>query len=303
VIQVKELGKGKSSRLQNGLIHLHEPEEWSYPALFSSPHSGSNYSECFLSQTHIQKEDLRQSEDFLVNELFNCAVDQGAPLLSALFPRAYCDVNRAAEELDTSMYDGPLSQTHISRTSRVHAGLGVIPRRVQEDMNLYNYPLPTEEAETRLAECYHPYHRSLKRLLKIGQEVFHPLLLVDCHSMPGHHGNGRQRFFLADVVLGSRFRTSCPAHLLEFIGQAFREEGLTVSFDEPYAGGFITQTYSLPARSIFTLQIELNRDLYMLPGKLQKNSNFAALQSSIDHVLASLKTYLTEIQPASQAAE
>lgn len=300
---MKELGKGKTNSDQTGLIHLHQPEDWTYPALFSSPHSGNYYSEEFLSQTNVAKKDLRQSEDFLVDELFRSALHQGAPMLNALFPRAYCDVNRAAGELDPKMYDGPLPQPHSSHTSRVHAGLGVIPRRVHEDTNLYDHLLPTEEATKRLKNCYYPYHQTLKQLLKIGQELFHPLLLVDCHSMPGHRGNGRQRFYLADVVLGSRFRTSCPAHLLEFVGDAFRQKGLTVAFDEPYAGGYITQTYSLPARSIFTLQIELNRDLYMLPGKLEKNSNFGSLQSSVEQVLMSLKAYLKDLQPISRAAE
>ncbi|MBO6825839.1 MAG: N-formylglutamate amidohydrolase, partial [Sneathiella sp.] len=256
---MKALGKGKADTNQKGLIHLHEPEEWSYPALFSSPHSGSHYSQDFLSLTDVTENDLRQSEDFLVDELFESAVRLGAPLLNAKFPRAYCDVNRAAEELDPTMFDGPLPQAHISQTSRVHAGLGVIPRRVQEDTNLYTALLPPSEAASRLKACYYPYHSTLKQLLKLGQGMFHPLLLVDCHSKPGHQGRGRQRFYLADVVLGSRFRTSCPPHLLEFVGQAFRQRGLTVSYDEPYAGGYITQTYSLPARSIFTLQIELNR--------------------------------------------
>ncbi|MBE7635522.1 N-formylglutamate amidohydrolase [Sneathiella sp. P13V-1] len=284
-------------------INLVEPGYWDFPAVFSSPHSGQIYSDSFLTQTILDPVDLRRSEDFCVDELFEHVSELGAPLLAAHFPRAYCDVNRAANELDTGMFEGslPLSQGHQS--ARVHAGLGVIPSRINEDLNIYSGKVPSKEAVQRLEQCYHPYHKALKKLLYHGQILFDPLLLIDCHSMPGHLGDKGQRFYLADIVLGSRFKTSCPVHILDFVAQKFREHGLTVSYDEPYAGGYITQTYSLPARGTYTLQIELNRNLYMLPGRLEKNSNFTSLQSSIRQIMTELKACLISTQSLKQAAE
>ncbi len=284
-------------------INLVEPHCWDFPAVFSSPHSGQIYTDSFLTQTILDPVDLRRSEDFCVDQLFDEVIPLGAPRLAAFFPRAYCDVNRAANELDPRMFEGPVTVPPGHQSARVHAGLGVIPGRISEELAIYDRKIPSHEASTRLENCYYPYHKALKNLLFEGQKKFNPLLLVDCHSMPGHLGEAEQRFYLADIVLGSRFKTSCPVHILDFVAQKFRENGLTVSYDEPYAGGYITQTYSLPARGTYSLQIEINRNLYMLPNRLEKNSNFSTLQSCISGILADLKAYLISAQSIKLAAE
>ena len=50
---------------------------------------------------------LRKSEDCYVDELFGDAPLLGSPLVRALFPRAYLDVNREPYELDPEMFDAP----------------------------------------------------------------------------------------------------------------------------------------------------------------------------------------------------
>src|SRR5687767_3846787 len=82
-----------------------EPERLS-AAVFSSPHSGAFYPPGFLGQAKLDPRMLRRSEDAFVDELFMSAVELGAPLIRARFPRAYLDLNREPYELDPRMFEG-----------------------------------------------------------------------------------------------------------------------------------------------------------------------------------------------------
>ena len=48
----------------------------------------------------------------------------------------------------------------------------------------------------------------------------------------------------------------------------FEKHDLIVSINQPYAGGFITRNYGNPSKGIETIQIEVNRSLYMDENKL-----------------------------------
>ena len=82
------------------------PHEQTVPFVFNSPHSGRYYPTDFLAATSLDKHEIRRSEDLLVDQLFAPVVRLGAPLISAVYPRAYLDVNREPYELDPKMFDG-----------------------------------------------------------------------------------------------------------------------------------------------------------------------------------------------------
>ena len=70
--------------------------EQTQPLVLSSPHSGRDYTPEFLEISRLDPLALRRSEDSFVDELFAGATALGAPLLHALFPRAFVDPNREA---------------------------------------------------------------------------------------------------------------------------------------------------------------------------------------------------------------
>ena len=75
-------------------IEVLAPSEQLLPLVFASPHSGSDYPAEFLAASRLDPLTLRRSEDSYVDEIFAAAVELGAPLLRARFPRAYLDPNR-----------------------------------------------------------------------------------------------------------------------------------------------------------------------------------------------------------------
>jgi N-formylglutamate amidohydrolase len=278
------------------------PTQWTAPAVFSSPHSGSQYPAHFLTQTRLDARVLRKSEDCFIDELFAAAVELGAPLLKANFPRAYLDVNREPYELDPRMFAGELPAFANITSVRVAAGLGTIPRLVSEGDEIYRAPLPLAEAWRRIDTLYRPYHRTLSQLLDEAHRGFGHVLLVDCHSMPssasGSGGRG------ADVVLGDRHGASCAEEVVSLAEDLFEGQGLRVARNKPYAGGFIAHNYGSPRAGKHVLQIEINRALYMDERTFEKSRNYDHLRRALRTVLARLLPSLEDIfVPIRAAAE
>ena len=85
---------------------LKEPKTQTTSMVFNSPHSGRCYLESFLKNSILDKTEIRASEDAYIDDLFSSSTDFGAPLLSAVAPRAYVDLNRHANELDSAIIQG-----------------------------------------------------------------------------------------------------------------------------------------------------------------------------------------------------
>src|SRR5215471_4866426 len=128
-------------------LQIQRPFRQTVPFVFASPHSGSFYPESFVARSRLSSLALRRSEDAFVDELFSGATAFGAPMISARFPRAFLDVNRAPDEIDPGMFDGPLNVAFDAPSSRVSAGLGVIPRIVRDGAEIYRARLRADEAD------------------------------------------------------------------------------------------------------------------------------------------------------------
>jgi N-formylglutamate amidohydrolase len=249
---------------------------------------------------------LRRAEDAFVDELFGAAPRLGMPLIAARFPRSYVDANREPYELDPGMFEGPLPRPLNHRTTRVAAGLGMIPRVAASGEAIYRGRVPADEIEHRLESCWRPYHVALSMLVEQTYGLFGGALLVDAHSMPSSaSGIGpRERDQRIDVVLGDNHGEACAAGLIDCAERWLVARGLRVRRNQPYAGGFTTQRYGRPSLGRHTLQIELNRALYMDEARHEKLAGFAATQALMTGLLEELaQAALETLLPRPLAAE
>jgi N-formylglutamate amidohydrolase len=236
-----------------------EPARVTAPIVLNSPHSGACYPRRFLELSRLDSLSLRRSEDAFVDELAAPCVALGAPLLRAKFPRAYLDVNREPFELDPQMFAGHLPSFANTRSLRVAAGLGSIPRVVGEAKPIYRQPLKVEDAIERITTLYQPYHAALENLVERSQQLFDLSILIDFHSMPSSSPDVSG----CDIVLGDRFGSSASGWVTDGLNFSLRAAGLSVRHNKPYAGGYITERYGRPAQKRHAVQIEINRALYM----------------------------------------
>jgi N-formylglutamate amidohydrolase len=241
------------------------------------------------------------SEDCFVDELFSSATRFGAPLLAANFPRAYLDVNREPFELDPAMFHEPLPDYANTTSQRVAGGLGTIARVVSETDEIYRTTFSFAEAKARIDNLHFPYHAQLKTLLDATHSAFDTVLLIDCHSMPSAmRTNGYQN--RPDIILGDRCGYSCAPQITGFLERFFQDLNFSVTRNQPYAGGFITEQYGDPQANRHAIQIEINRALYLDEKTLAKHGGFDRLLKIIEMLLGKLKAQWQSLLLPAQAA-
>ncbi len=282
------------------------PERQVAPMVVASPHSGALYSADFLSQTAVPLAALRRAEDAFVDELFAGAPTLGMPFLAARFPRSYVDVNREPYELDPGMFEGPLPRPLNHRTTRVAAGLGMIPRVAASGEAIYRGRVSATEIEQRLEACWRPYHVALSMLVEQTYSLFGGALLLDAHSMPSSASGigSRDREHRIDIVLGDNHGESCAPALIDCAERFLVSRGLRVHRNQPYAGGFTTQRYGRPTLGRHALQIEINRAVYMDETRHERTAGFRSAQLLMSELLEELaRQALDSVLPRPMAAE
>ena len=276
--------------IANGVIDLRLPACQTAPLIFTSPHSGTHYDPAFIASSRLDEKNLRRSEDSFVDEIFAGAPDGGAPLLCALYPRAYLDPNREPYELDPEMFSEPLPRHVKSRSDRVRAGFGTIARLVASGAEIYTAKMPFAEAERRIDELYRPYHRALEGLIEATLQEFGAAFLLDCHSMPSVGGptdrdRGTPR---PDIVLGDRFGASCEPRVIGTAERILIGLGFSVRRNEPYAGAFTTAHYGQPGERVHAIQIEVNRRLYMNEATVARSPGLPRLRQKMNRFIRAM---------------
>jgi len=266
------------------------PRERTTSVVFASPHSGCDYPWSFLAGSVLDEHAIRSSEDAFVDDLFSAAPRFGAPLLSAMAPRAFVDLNRSSEELDPALIIGVRQQ---STNPRVSSGLGVVPRVVANGRSIYSGKLAQSEIDSRLENVWHPYHNQLQTLLNESQAGFGESILIDCHSMPHEaiESIANSGGLRPDIVLGDRFGAAAGSDVVDRVESAFSSAGLDVVRNAPFAGAFTTQHYGRPSRNQHVIQVEVDRSLYMDERKILPNANFDELKGLITQVVADITAF------------
>ena len=299
----EDIGDRKSAGRRRVIEEL-LPASLSTPVIFASPHSGRDYPHDLLRNARLDRHALRQSEDSYVDLLFDEAPRYGAPLLRALFPRAYVDVNRARDELDPRMFADNLPKGADTRSSRVIAGLGVIPRIVADGQDIYDRKLYYLDARRRLSAYYDPYHHALAKLVDAARRRFGGAIVFDCHSMPSAGGApmrpGERRI---DFVLGDRFGSSCAPSVTLLAEQTLASMDYEVARNTPYAGGYVASAYGRPKTGVHVLQIEINRALYLDERRIARNEGFERLRENMLILAEKLAALRLEHLWTPQAAE
>lgn len=242
------------------------------PVLFDSPHSGTVYPRSFVFSCPLGV--LRQAEDTYVDELFAAAPDRGATLLCALFPRSFIDVNRPVDDIEPALLDGPWPGP-LRPTEKSAQGVGLIRTLCRPGQPLYDGRLPVAEVLERIDRFYRPYHFQMASIMDGLAARFGGVWHVNCHSMPSVSAAGQP--VPADFVIGDRDGTSCEPGFVALVAETLRRFGYRVAINDPYKGVELIARYATPARNRHSLQLEINRSLYMNEETLERHDGFQRL--------------------------
>jgi N-formylglutamate deformylase len=274
-------------------FHLHGPQEPRIALVLDSPHSGFQFPADF--DAVVSEFDLRDGEDCFVDELYMPATELGVPLLAALTPRTYLDPNRHAGDIDLDLIEGGAwPHTHVP-SGKARIGKALIWRTLDDGRPIYGRKLTVDEVLGRIERCHAPYHRALRDAIDRTHANFGVVYHINCHSMnsvAGPMGEGGAGTPRPDFVLGDRDGTTCDPAFTEFVRAALAATGHSVSVNDPYKGVELVKAYSKPVAGRHSLQLEINKRLYLDEAKRERNAGFAPLQRTLHNLIEAIIDYI-----------
>ncbi len=285
---------GAAPRLGHAPFRVVEAAVARVGVVVDSPHSGMEWPPDFAPDA--SRESILTTWDAFVDELWAGAPEAGAVLLSARFPRAYVDVNRAADDIDAELLDapwpGPLRATDYTRR-----GMGLIRRLALPGQPMYRQRLSPIAVQARLDHYYHPYRDALRALIDARHAAFGTVVHLNGHSMKSRgnamnldHGATRP-----DVVVSDRQGSTADPALTAWAAGWFGDHGLSATVNSPYQGGDLVAHFGEPARGRHSLQIELNRALYMNEATFEPTAGLVPVQATLTAFVEALAAYVRAV--------
>jgi N-formylglutamate deformylase len=275
-------------------FNITNPSGRAVPLVLDSPHSGTEYPDDFGAS--VSRDMLRQSEDSFVDELYATGPALGATLIAANFPRSYIDPNRSLLDIDASLIDGPWPGPALP-SRKTELGIGLIWRVLDSGDAIYGRKLSVDEVKQRIVRYHQPYQRAVKDAMDAAHEHFGGVWHINCHSMPAlsgrisEEGPGKAR---ADFVLGDRDGSTCEPEFTALVARSLRDMGYDVKINDPYKGVELVRAFSDPSAQRHSLQIEVNRKLYMDERTRKKSPGFEKLRADIGLMLEAVARYAGE---------
>ncbi len=270
---------------------LSQPAGDAIPLVCDSPHSGVIYPRDFGSC--LPAAILRSGEDTYVEELWRAIPAVGGSLVAANFPRTYIDPNREITDIDASMLAAPWP-AELRPSEKTRLGTGLIWRLARKQA-MYDRKLAVAEIENRIRRFHQPYHAALSRQIEAAYAKFGGVWHLNLHSMPANSYELLEIDTdkpLADFVLGDHDGRTCDPALVETIASFLTGRGYAVARNDPFKGVALIARIGRPAENRHSLQIEVNRRLYMDEDSYEKSPGFAALQQSLSLLSAHLAGFV-----------
>lgn len=265
------------------------------PVVFDSPHSGRYYPDDF--RPAVPLDILREYEDRFVDRLISKAPEHGVTLIAANFPRAYIDPNRAPDDIDAEMLEAVWPEP-LSPTPHSVGGTGLVFRVMRDAAPIYDRSLAIDEVRRRLDICWRPYHAALDEALAVHRERHGIVWHLNCHSMRPFGDAlspdpGEKR---SDIVLGDLFGTSCDPDFTDMVAKTLEGFGYSVAVNRPYSGAFIVARHGRPEEGSHSLQMEINRGLYMDMETLEPISGFEPLRDDLGRLAQAVVAFAKDRQ-------
>lgn len=261
------------------------------PFFISCPHSGEKLppeANWLLGKNEVTL--LRDVDRFV--DLFYRPISKelDIPFIFSPWSRYVIDLNRFPGDIDKDSVKDSINPSG-SHTSGLHWV------KTSHDEVLMNTPISRELHDILVAAYFEPFHKSIQNHFdhykhKGHKRVFH----LDAHSMPSmgkqmHRDPGEKR---KEIVISDQDGTSCDPKFRDLIVDAYKSAGFEVALNWPYKGGRITQTYGNPANGRHTIQVEMNRAIYM--NEDTKELLVDEHKEVLDKIQKTIKTITTELE-------
>ena len=281
------------------ILNVEGDEGQSIPLIIDSPHSGTEYPLDFNHQADFAQ--LRQAEDSYVDELYKHVSSIGGVFLDAKFPRSYIDPNRSENDFileDLHEKNNSACEIKFKPTIKSQLGIGLVWLKIPPNGEpMYKDKITLKQLMHRVNTYHRPYHKILKNILDNTYKKFGNFYHVNAHSMQNQatamsdQSQGTKR---PDFVIGDRERTSCKRRFTDLIVDFLKSLNYSVDVNYPYKGMELIRAYSDPLQNKNSVQIEVNRKLYMNEETREKIDNFKISKQDLKKLINEIKKQYDE---------
>jgi N-formylglutamate amidohydrolase len=243
------------------------------PVLAHIPHASVRIPPAVRAAIRLDDRDLRRElvalTDAHTDDLFAWLGDHGATRFVNRRSRLVVDPERFS--------DPDLEPTEA-------LGQGVVYTRTSDGRVL-------READARdraalIDTYYRPYHAALDAAALQIVETFGRCTLLDCHSfptdpLPSERDRSPDR---PDICIG-RDRMHTPVALATRLADAFRAEGLSVTFDRPFDGTMVPNAFHGRDLRLRSVMIEVRRGLYMDEATGERAPGYDAFRTVLERAV------------------
>tara|TARA_Y100001935_G_scaffold195154_2_gene163233 strand:- start:3427 stop:4242 length:816 start_codon:yes stop_codon:yes gene_type:complete len=256
----------------------------------SIPHSGERVPDEAPWLMHLEEPILMRDVDRYVDVLYKPVIDRlKIPSVVTQWHRYAVDLNRLPEDIDQASVAGAENPP-----GKFTQGLHWV--KTTQGEALIEKPMSFMTHDTLVQKYFAPFHQNVATLFsEFKAEGFARVFHLDAHSMPSkgtsaHRDPGQDR---AEIVISDFLGKSCSVEYKDLVVSSFEKAGFQVGYNFPYIGGRVTQTYGHPDRGQESIQVELNRKLYMneetkklIPEKAEKVQKMigAAVENIWSHI-------------------
>ena len=281
------------------ILNVEGDEGQSIPLIIDSPHSGTEYPLDFNHQADFAQ--LRQAEDSYVDELYKHVSSIGGVFLDAKFPRSYIDPNRSENDFileDLHEKNNSACEIKFKPTIKSQLGIGLVWLKIPPNGEpMYKDRITLKQLMHRVNTYHRPYHKILKNILDNTYKKFGNFYHLNAHSMQNQatamsdQSQGTKR---PDFVIGDREGTSCKRRFTDLIVDFLKSLNYSVDVNYPYKGMELIRAYSDPLQNKNSVQIEVNRKLYMNEETREKIDNFKILKQDLKKLINEIKKQYDE---------
>ncbi|MDX1454473.1 MAG: N-formylglutamate amidohydrolase [Gammaproteobacteria bacterium] len=257
-------------------FEIRQPVVDAIPVVCSIPHTGTYVPDGIperWTSDHIRSLPMT---DWHLHHLYDFLPSLGVTSIHATWSRFLCDLNRPPEP--RALYPG-----------RFETGI-VAERTFWGDVIWDSYPA-RQEIDQWKAQVHVPYHEALNALLDETAARFGHCVLLDLHSVASKASEVHPELEY-EIYLGNRDGDSCADWLIDCTHELMEAAGLKVVRNNPYKGGYITDTYGR-RDDVDALQIEMCQRVYMdenEPGAALDDERFGKARHMLEGILGSLAT-------------
>jgi N-formylglutamate amidohydrolase len=227
----------------------------------------------FVVDSCVIRAEIGKLTDWFTDDLFYSEADIK---VKADFSRIFCDPERFVDD-------------NLEEMSKY--GMGVLYE--QTDNGIKMREVNSALREQIISKYYLPHHKNLEESVKSELASNKKALIVDCHSFSNIPFNRdiNKSPNRPNINIGTdAFHT--PQSLIDFTVNFFNSKGLSVGVNWPYSGTIVPTCYYQKQDKVYSIMIEINRNLYLDSNTIVKSSNYNNTKQIIANFLNEIRDWL-----------